>query len=113
MIALRLVVLTLLISFFSLAQIDNGTIYGVMRDSSGGVIAGVKVVFRNTDNGLEQEAITNSDGIYVSPPLRAGNYTVAVNSAGFESVAKRVQIDVSQRVAVDFALRLGAVTQSV
>jgi hypothetical protein len=56
---------------------------------------------------------SNHQGIYVSPPLRAGEYTVTVTAKGFESAAKRLQLDVSQRATVDFDLTLGTLTQEV
>src|SRR5579863_4264738 len=81
----------------ALAQVDTGTITGLVRDPSGGGIPGVQVTLRDESTGLATEISTNATGLYVSPPLRAGTYVVEVKANGFESAAKRVQLDLSQR----------------
>lgn len=95
------------------AQVDTGTISGIVRDASSSPIPKVKVVLRNELTGIALEVATTEDGFYVSPPLRSGTYIVEVETPGFERAAKRVQLDVSQRAAVDFDLTVGSVTQSV
>ncbi|MDE0627956.1 MAG: carboxypeptidase-like regulatory domain-containing protein [Bryobacterales bacterium] len=94
-------------------QVDAGTIAGTVRDSTGAVIAGATVIVESVGTGLRIETSTGAQGIYVSPPLRPGEFTVEVRSDGFEPAAKRFQLEVNQRVAVDFELRLGAVTEVI
>ena len=86
------------------AQVDTGTISGLVRDPSGGGIPGVQVTVRDESTGLATTVSTNPTGLYVSPPLRAGTYVVEALAKGFEASAKRVQLDVSQRFEVDFDL---------
>jgi hypothetical protein len=95
------------------AQVDTGTISGLLRDPSGAVIPGVTVVLKGESTGLSVEVTTNQAGLFVSPPLRAGAYTVEVHSTGFNTAAKRVQLELSQRLEVDFTLTVGAVTETV
>jgi outer membrane receptor protein involved in Fe transport len=95
------------------AQVDSGTITGTVRDSSGAVLPNVRVVIENAATNQAIELQTSNEGLYVSPPLRPGEYVVTVSAQGFEKGAKRLQLDVSQRAAVDFDLTLGAITQEV
>jgi hypothetical protein len=95
------------------AQLDTGTITGTVRDSSGAILPNAHVTLRNVGTGQAVELRSNEQGIYVSPPLRPGAYTVTVEAPGFETMAKRLQLDVSQRAGIDFDLRLGTLTQEV
>jgi outer membrane receptor protein involved in Fe transport len=97
----------------AVAQVDTGTISGLVRDASGGGIPGAPVILRDQSTGLATEIASNPAGLYVSPPLRAGTYVVEVRANGFEAAAKRVQLDVSQRFEVDFDLVVGAVSSTV
>ena len=97
----------------TLAQLDTGTITGTVRDSSGASVPNAQVSVRSVATDQAEELTASDQGVYVSPPLRPGQYTVTVTAQGFEKIAKRLQLDVSQRAVVDFDLKLGAVTQEV
>src|SRR5688572_2670499 len=92
------------------AQVDSGAITGIVRDSSGAILPGARVVVANSATNQTVELETNAQGIYVSPPLRPGDYVITLSAQGFEKSAKRIQLDVSQRAAVDFDLKVGAMT---
>ena len=95
----------------ALAQLDTGTITGTVYDASGASIPAAKISIRSFATNQTIEVKTSEQGIYVSPPLRPGEYTVTVSAEGFEGAAKRLQLDVSQRAVIDFNLKLGTVTQ--
>src|SRR5260370_1616222 len=105
----RLPALFIAFSGATLSQVDTGTMRGLVGDRSGGGIPAVHVKITDESTGLATEVATNPTGLYVSPPLRAGTYVVEVRASGFESAAKRVQLDLSQRFEVDFDLAVGAV----
>ena len=46
-------------------QSDQGTITGVVKDSSGAVIQGAKVTLGNTETGLTLQVRTDRSGVYV------------------------------------------------
>src|SRR5215467_5632198 len=106
---LRLAFVSIILCAVAFAQVDTGTISGLVRDTSGGGIPSVQVTVRDEDTGLSTEISTNSTGLFVSPPLRAGTYVVTVRAKGFESAAKRVHLDLSERLEVDFDLTVGVV----
>ncbi len=103
----------LILAATAAAQVDTGNISGTIHDAGGAVVPNAKVLLRNASSGLSLEIASNSEGIYVSPPLRPGSYIVDVEAAGFERAAQRVQLAVSQRVSVDFELKVGAVSTAV
>src|SRR5579862_2221357 len=101
-------VIALLLCLSAAAQVDTGTISGLVRDPSGGGIPSAQVTIRDQDTGLANDISTNSTGLYVSPPLRAGTYVVEAKVKGFEPSAKRVRLDLSERLEVDFDLTVGS-----
>ena len=111
--------LPLLILSFSLvlgtpafAQKDAGAIVGLVRDSSGAVVAGATVTVTDADRGTTLNLSTNNDGEYVADPLHIGRYMVTVEKVGFKkAVAGPVQVNVQDRVGVDVQLQPGAATE--
>jgi hypothetical protein len=95
------------------AQVEKGTITGLVEDSSGGVINKAQVTLRNTASGLATVTSTNGEGIYVSPPLDPGNYDVTIESPSFKGVLKHVSLEVAQRISVNANLALGGASDSV
>ena len=96
------------------AQLDQGTITGVIQDNTGAVIPGAKVTLTSTDNGLVLQSTADSSGIYNFSPIKIGNYSVSATAPGFETTTQEhVHLDVQQRLNVVVALKPGAVTQTV
>ncbi len=96
------------------AQVDTGAILGTVRDQSGAIIPGAKVVLTNQGTGLSLTTITGSDGNYVFTPVKIGTYTVEAQYQGFRAVQQRdVTVNVQQHVVVNFELQPGQVTQSI
>src|ERR1022692_3265338 len=111
-------VLVLLGSLFGLAvsfaQVDAGAILGTVRDTSNAVIPGVKVTLTNEDTGISQSTTSSSTGEYIFAPVRIGTYSLVAGFQGFQRVDHpHVTVNVQQRVAVDFVLTPGEMTQTV
>src|ERR1700733_9434638 len=96
------------------AQKDAGAIVGLVRDSSGAVVAGAKVTVTDADRGTELTLTTNSAGEYVASPLHIGHYTVGVEKQGFKkALAGPVEVNVQDRVSIDVELQPGAATEVI
>ena len=96
------------------AQKDAGAIVGLVRDSSGAVVAGAKVTVTDVDRGIAVSLSTNDRGEYVASPLKIGRYTVTVEKQGFKkAVAEPVQVNIQDRVGVDLNLQPGMATEVV
>ena len=53
------------------AQETRGTIFGTVKDTSGGVLAGMSVVVVNEDTNVSNETVTNERGGFEIPYLAA------------------------------------------
>ncbi len=98
----------------SLAAQNNGSIQGVVKDSSDAVIASAKVTANHLDTGLRREAVTNEAGIYLFPTLPVGRYKISVSLSGFSTAeVPELKLDVGQSARIDFTLKPGSLTESV
>jgi hypothetical protein len=97
----------------SWAQIEQGSFVGIVLDPQKAPVAGAAVTFRSLTTNVQREELTKSGGDYNSPPLQPGRYAVTVKHAGFREHTIEVTLGVGQRLQLDFALELGAVTDQV
>jgi hypothetical protein len=98
----------------ALAQSTNATISGGVADSSGQFIANAEVDIANDATGVIYPAKTNSAGIYFVPILPPGHYHVQVSKQGFKTIIKPdVILNVQSAVALNFALPIGATSESI
>ncbi|MGA8865957.1 MAG: carboxypeptidase-like regulatory domain-containing protein, partial [Candidatus Sulfotelmatobacter sp.] len=96
------------------AQVETGKIVGSVKDSSGAFVTGATVTVTETQTDVQRQAITNGQGEYVVTELKAGEYTVTVEHAGFKkAVQTAFKLDVNQVVRVDFALDVGSITEKM
>jgi hypothetical protein len=96
------------------AQAGRGSVSGQVTDPSGAVISGAKVALLNRANGTELHSSTNAGGLYTFISLNPGVYRVTAGMEGFETVAEdKVNVTVDQDTAVNIALRVGAITNTV
>ncbi len=96
------------------AQTTEGSIVGTVTDPSGAVISGAIVTVTNMDTGIAVKATTDAGGAYVVTPLHIGRYSVAMEAPGFKrSVRSDITVNVQDRVRVDGALEVGAVSDTV
>jgi iron complex outermembrane receptor protein len=87
------------------AQSGDGTISGVVRDSSGAAAPGATVTVRNQASGQEQTTTTSQEGTYSVANLPAGVYTVTADLKGFGAASRRdVSLAVGAAVTVDVGL---------
>src|SRR6185436_12759974 len=66
----------LLVAVPASAQELRGSIQGVVKDSSGGVLPGVTVEAKSPALVGTQTAVTDSDGVYRFPALAPGKYAI-------------------------------------
>lgn len=96
------------------AQISTATVNGTVRDSTGAVIPGAEVSISNVETGVEQQAASNTAGVYRFSNLQPGLYTLSCASSGFQTaVVNPFSLVVNQTATFDFGLEVGAVTETV
>ncbi len=95
-------------------QVDQGSITGIVQDSTGAVIPNAKVTLTNTDQGITLETQSSSNGNYTFSPLRVGHYKVSVAAPGFSTtVQEALTVAVGQELQANITLRPGAAGEEV
>ena len=85
----------------------TGTIRGqVVETGTDQPIANAQIVLAGTTRG----ALTNATGVFVVPNVAPGAYTVQVQSLGFAQAEQEVTVAAGQTAAVEFELRVDAVS---
>ena len=96
------------------AQFEYGEILGTLRDQSGGVISGGKVTIRGLDTNVQISTLTNEQGNYSFPDLRAGRYEIAAAVNGFKPAkSDPILLRVGDRQRQELTLEPGQVTEQV
>lgn len=91
-----------------------GQISGLIRDTSGSVVAGATITVLNPQTNFQRAATSNSDGNYNVPDLPPGVYNVRAEAQGFQiEVRNSIELQVQQTARVDFSLNVGAVNESI
>src|SRR5262245_47177357 len=92
----------------------QSTISGMVRDTSGAVMAGVKVEAAS-EALIERSrtATTSEDGRYTIVDVRPGLYTMTFTLPGFSTVKQEVTVPANVSVPVDAEMRVGSVGETV
>jgi hypothetical protein len=90
----------------------RGTIIGSVSDPTGAVIANAIVTAKGPQQTYTSK--TNASGSFIIPFVQPGSYEVTAEAQGFKKELKRgVNIDVSQKVNLNFSLQVGATSDEV
>ncbi len=87
-------------------------ITGRLTDPSGATLASA-IVTAKGDDGSKLQTITNAQGAYQFPTLRAGKYVLRFEAPGFAPAERSLSVLVGQVAAVDIALQLATASSSV
>ena len=109
-----LVVLLCALSAAAFAQQETATISGTITDSTGAVVPRAVVVVTNVQTGITVRTTATESGSYLVPSLRPGDYSVAVESKGFQKTVRTgVTLQVAQVARIDVTLQTGGLTEAV
>jgi hypothetical protein len=97
------------------AQSFNGAITGVVRDSSGAVVADTALTLRNVaTNQTVQTAVSGAEGEYAFRNLAPAKYEVTAVKQGFQQVVlSDVVVPLSTQVRLDVVLAIGGLQDTV
>ena len=98
------------------AQITTGAVTGTVMDAQGGVIPGATVVLISETQGTKSTpVVTNGEGQYSVPNIKADIYTVEVTMSSFKTITRKgVRVSGGDRVAVEtLTLQVGGATETV
>ena len=97
-----------------LAQVTTASISGTVRDETGAVLPGVTINAVNTDTGIARTVISDDEGRYHAVNLAVGPYEIRAELTGFQSSLRRgIQLTIGREAVVDFALRVGEITETI
>ncbi len=96
------------------AQQETATIAGTVTDATGAVVPHAVVIVTNVQTGISVRTEASDAGTYVVPSLRPGDYSIAVESKGFQKTVRTgVNLQVAQVARIDVTLQTGALSESV
>ena len=96
------------------AQSTYGAILGTVRDSSGALVVGAKVLLVNTGTRATRNLATDASGSYAFKNIDVGTYAITITAAGFEKeTLPAIALTARETRRMDAALKPGAETQTV
>jgi hypothetical protein len=112
------VFLVVLVSVFSaapaFAQMNTGEIDGIVRDTTGAVVAGAGLTAVESGTQLKYTTKTNPSGEYLLAQLPVGQYTLTVSLQGFRPVTQsNIELHAGDRLRQAFTLQVGEQSEAV
>jgi hypothetical protein len=108
------VLLLTLVPLIAFAQLDRGTVTGLVSDGSGAAIPAAQVTVVNLANNAVYKAESSGEGQFNVPNLPVGLYELTVESQGFKKFVRRgVEVRATEVVRVDAALQLGSMVETI
>ncbi len=96
------------------AQIGNsGSIEGVVKDSSGGVVPGATVEISNPVSQFSRQTTTGNDGSFRFTNVPFNPYHLVVTATGFGSATQDVDVRSTVPVNIPIALKVGSTATTV
>lgn len=102
-----------LLAVSALAQTVTGTLEGRITDPSGAVVPQVQIKAVSKETGLARSAKSNQGGYFQLTFLPVGEYTITADAAGFGTVQRHAQVELSSAREVSFSLKPAAVGSAV
>lgn len=94
------------------AQAPSGEISGVVVDSSGSAVPGVRITLINQATNAVRDITTNESGLYVIPAIPPGTYALKAELTGFRSVERRdIELQVGSANRIPITLEVGDVNE--
>ena len=111
---LALLAILTLTSLRLAAQSSVAQVSGVVKDSTGALIADAQIQIKNTDTNAVRTAQSSSKGEYSLPSLEIGPYTLQIQKAGFSTyIQNGIVLQVNTNPEINVTLQVGNVTQEV
>jgi len=108
------VTLLLLTGAPAFAQQTTGTITGRVVDQQGAAVPGATVTAKSSSTGFTRTEASDTEGVYRLSALPVGVYDVTADLPGFTTISKKdIEVNVAQTQAVDFALKVASVAETV
>jgi hypothetical protein len=104
----------LLFSPAGFAQTGQGTIVGLVSDSSAAILRGATVTLTHEETGFTYSGVTNEEGLYRIPYLNPGTYRATYEAPGFKRVVRGgIVVRSTETTRADVSLEVGTVVETV
>ncbi|MBL8179683.1 MAG: TonB-dependent receptor [Bryobacterales bacterium] len=108
------VLMLLCLAFPAWSQSTTGAILGNITDPAAAAVPQAKIAAIEQRTNLTAETVSDATGAYAFPALRPGVYRLEVEASGFrKAVRNGVEVRVNDRLELNIAMVLGAVSESV
>ena len=107
--------LCLLVATPVAAQTTSASIFGQVKDSTGGVLPGAAVTLTSRTQGSIMTATTDKEGRFLFPIVRPDLYALKVAMQGFKTLERtNVQVNANDKFSAGIvSLEVGAITEEV
>ena len=111
---IRLVLLFLTLSAAAFGQEVRASISGAITDASGAPVPAAVITVTNVGKNTSIISNSNESGLYSTPLLEPGAYTVVVTRDGFRRVVREsIVLQTLDKARLDIQLQVGALTDSI
>jgi len=101
-------------SAYAQSQAIDGTIEGIVRDTSAAVLPGVTVTVTNQATGLQRVVVTDGTGTYRAAILPLGTYRIKAELQGFKTMERGgVVLSAGLTALINFEMTVGGVEEVV
>ena len=112
--AIVLVLLAMPASALAQARLTGADLDGLVRDESGGVLAGAVVTIVNAETAVARTIETGPDGRFRALALPPGSYSIRLDRSGFATENRDgIVLLLGQSASVEFTMKLAAVEEGV
>jgi hypothetical protein len=114
LVSLTAIVLTLVLPNSLLAQTDQGSLRGYVKDAQGGALPGVMVTATSPDLIRPATGVTDAEGYYRLTNLPPGTYTLTAELTGFSQFRREgILLRGGANFQVDIEMKLGALEETI
>jgi hypothetical protein len=108
------VVFPLLGLAMAMAQVNTGTLDGLVTDPQGALVPKVEIVVTNTLTTQTFNTVTDNKGHWAVPSLPTATYSVTATAPGFKKITKEgIVMDAGIPATVNLQLEVGSVSETV
>ena len=92
---------------------NGGTVYGIVKDPSGAVVAGAEVTISNPVSGYSRSAKSGSDGTFRLTNIPPNQYHLQIVLSGFQTFQQDVAVRTQVPIQINAALALAGASETV
>lgn len=97
----------------ALAQNTGGSVTGVVLDTTGAAVPNATVSLRSRATGQVLNSQSTGSGSFTFPNVPGGDYTLTVESSGFQTVTQEIRVVLNQQTSANITLGAAEVSGGV